>query len=52
MGIDRILSFDMGGTTAKICMIDDGKPMASRSFEADHRYRLMKGSGLPVRAYG
>ena len=47
-GIDRILSFDMGGTTAKICIIDDGKPMASRSFEVDRRYRFMKGSGLPV----
>ena len=45
MGIDRILSFDMGGTTAKICIIDDGKPMASRSFEVDRRYRFMKGSG-------
>ena len=48
-GIERILSFDMGGTTAKICIIDDGKPMASRSFEVDRRYRFMKGSGLPVR---
>jgi len=48
-GINRILSFDMGGTTAKICIIDDGKPMASRSFEVDRRYRFMKGSGLPVR---
>jgi N-methylhydantoinase A/oxoprolinase/acetone carboxylase beta subunit len=49
LGIDRILSFDMGGTTAKICIIDDGKPMASRSFEVDRRYRFMKGSGLPIR---
>jgi N-methylhydantoinase A len=49
LGISRILSFDMGGTTAKICIIDDGKPMASRSFEVDRRYRFMKGSGLPVR---
>ena len=48
-GERRILSFDMGGTTAKICIIDDGKPMASRSFEVDRRYRFMKGSGLPVR---
>ena len=47
--LDRILSFDMGGTTAKICLIDDGKPMASRSFEVDRRYRFLKGSGLPVR---
>jgi N-methylhydantoinase A len=49
LGINRILSFDMGGTTAKICLIDDGKPMASRSFEVDRRYRFMKGSGLPIR---
>ena len=49
LGINRILSFDMGGTTAKICIIDDGKPMASRSFEVDRRYRFMKGSGLPIR---
>ncbi|WP_273769829.1 hydantoinase/oxoprolinase family protein, partial [Aeromonas hydrophila] len=35
--------------TAKICIIDDGRPMASRSFEVDRRYRFMKGSGLPVR---
>ena len=49
MGIDRMLSFDMGGTTAKICLIDDGKPQASRSFEVDRRYRFMKGSGLPMR---
>ena len=49
MGIDRILSFDMGGTTAKICIIDDGKPIASRRIEVDRRHRFMKGSGLPVR---
>src|SRR5260221_898934 len=49
LGINRILSFDMGGTTAKLCLSDDGKPMASRSFEVDRRYRFMKGSGLPIR---
>ena len=46
---DRVLSFDMGGTTAKICLIDDGQPRYSRSFEVDRRYRFKKGSGLPVR---
>ncbi|MBN8873506.1 MAG: hydantoinase/oxoprolinase family protein [Rhodospirillales bacterium] len=49
LGLRRILSFDMGGTTAKICVIDDGKPMASRSFEVDRQYLFMKGSGFPVR---
>lgn len=46
---DRVLSFDMGGTTAKICLIDDGEPRYSRSFEVDRRYRFKKGSGLPIR---
>ncbi len=45
----RVLSFDMGGTTAKICLIDDGEPQLSRSFEVDRIYRFKKGSGLPVR---
>jgi len=49
MGLDRILSFDMGGTTAKICLIDDGHPLTARSFEVDRRYHYMKGSGLPLR---
>ena len=48
-GEDRILSFDMGGTTAKICLIEDGEPMKARSFEVDRSARFMKGSGLPLR---
>lgn len=48
-GRERVLSFDMGGTTAKICLIDDGAPLLSRSFEVDRTYRFKKGSGLPVR---
>ena len=48
-GLDRVLSFDMGGTTAKICLIDDGAPQASRSFEVARQYRFLKGSGLPLR---
>ena len=39
----------MGGTTAKICLIDSAKPQFSRAFEVDRRYRFKKGSGLPVR---
>lgn len=48
-GLAEVLSFDMGGTTAKICLIDDGEPLHSRSFEVDRAYRFKKGSGLPVR---
>jgi N-methylhydantoinase A len=46
---DRIVSFDMGGTTAKICLIDGGKPEMSRSLEVARQYRFLKGSGLPIR---
>ena len=47
--LDRVFSFDMGGTTAKICLIDDRAPQLSRAFEVDRSYRFKKGSGLPVR---
>ncbi len=47
--VDRVLSFDMGGTTAKICLIDDGEPQYARSFEVARQYRFLKGSGLPLR---
>ena len=49
LGLDRVLSFDMGGTTAKICLIDDAVPLLSRAFEVDRSYRFKKGSGLPIR---
>ena len=39
----------MGGTTAKICLIDDGEPQQSRTFEVARQYRFLKGSGLPLR---
>ncbi len=48
-GHDHIVSFDMGGTTAKICLIDDGQPHFSRSFEVAREYRFLKGSGMPIR---
>ena len=48
----EVLSFDMGGTTAKICLIDDATPLLSRAFEVDRVYRFKKGSGLPVRIPG
>ena len=44
----EVLSFDMGGTTAKICLIDDYKPQSSRTFEVARQYRFLKGSGLPL----
>ncbi|MFM8594098.1 MAG: hydantoinase/oxoprolinase family protein, partial [Chloroflexota bacterium] len=43
-----LLSFDMGGTTAKFAVIDRGEPMLAREFEVDRRYRFKKGSGLPI----
>jgi N-methylhydantoinase A len=48
LGLDRVLSFDMGGTTAKICMIKDQKPKTSRQFEVARSYRFKKGSGMPI----
>jgi N-methylhydantoinase A len=48
-GLDEVLSFDMGGTTAKICFIDGGRPEQSRKFEVARIWRNLKGSGLPVR---
>ena len=48
-GWDRVLSFDMGGTTAKVCLIDDYAPQASRTFEVARVGRFKKGSGLPLR---
>ncbi len=44
-----VVSFDMGGTTAKLCLIEQGVPQHSRAFEVDRSYRFKKGSGLPVR---
>ena len=48
-GLDRVLSFDMGGTTAKICLIDDYQPQTARAFEVARVGRFRKGSGLPLR---
>ena len=46
---NQALSFDMGGTTAKICLIEDYTPESGRSFEVDRQARFDKGSGLPLR---
>jgi len=48
-GRPSLLSFDMGGTTAKCCLIDNGKPSVSAEFEVSRVYRFKKGSGLPIK---
>ncbi len=48
-GEKKVLSFDMGGTTAKICLIEDFEPNSARVYEVDRAARFLKGSGLPVR---
>ena len=47
-GLDKVLSYDMGGTTAKICLIEDCLPKTARTFEVARTYRFKKGSGMPV----
>ncbi|WP_119273585.1 hydantoinase/oxoprolinase family protein [Taklimakanibacter deserti] len=48
-GIDRVISFDMGGTTAKICLVEDGRPDHKFDFEAGRVRRFQKGSGMPLK---
>jgi N-methylhydantoinase A len=48
-GLERVLSFDMGGTTAKICLIDAYQPQTARNFEVARVGRFRRGSGLPLR---
>ena len=43
-----VLCFDMGGTTAKACLIENGKPSRTTVFEVARVYRFAKGSGLPL----
>jgi N-methylhydantoinase A/oxoprolinase/acetone carboxylase beta subunit len=47
-GTRRVLAFDMGGTTAKVCLIDDGEPQITREFEVARVWRFKRGSGLPL----
>ena len=49
LGHKDLLSFDMGGTTAKACIISDGIPAVTGEFEVDRQYQFKKGSGLPVK---
>jgi N-methylhydantoinase A len=48
LGLDRLLSFDMGGTTAKACLIEDRKPLVTGTLEVDRKYRFCEGSGMPL----
>ena len=48
LGAERLLCFDMGGTTAKACLIEDGEPALTNTFEVARIYRFKKGSGFPV----
>lgn len=48
LGLDRLMCFDMGGTTAKACLIDHGEPALTNTFEVGRVYRFKKGSGFPV----
>lgn len=47
-GLEKVMSFDMGGTTAKICLIEGGAPKTANSFEVARTYRFRKGSGMTV----
>ena len=47
-GLEKVVSYDMGGTTAKICLIEDFTPQTARTFEVARTYRFCKGSGMPI----
>lgn len=49
IGQANVISFDMGGTTAKTCIIQGGEPLRVNEFEVGRVYRFKKGSGLPVK---
>ncbi|WP_127103957.1 hydantoinase/oxoprolinase family protein [Pararhodobacter zhoushanensis] len=47
-GLEKVVSYDMGGTTAKICLIENFAPKTARSFEVARSTRFAKGSGMPI----
>ncbi|MBX9699225.1 MAG: hydantoinase/oxoprolinase family protein, partial [Acetobacteraceae bacterium] len=47
-GLDRVLAFDMGGTTAKLALVDGQEPLVAWGFEAARERRFLRGSGLPI----
>ena len=46
--LDKVLSYDMGGTTAKVCLIEHQAPKTAHTFEVARTYRFKKGSGMPI----
>ncbi len=48
LGLDRLMCFDMGGTTAKACLIEGRKPLVTGMLEVDRKYRFCEGSGMPL----
>jgi N-methylhydantoinase A len=48
-GVYDLLAFDMGGTTAKLSLVDGGEPLVAYGFEAARQKRFIEGSGLPIR---
>ena len=48
LNLNNLLAFDMGGTTAKICVVRDFRPVVTGQIEIDRVYRFKEGSGLPV----
>ena len=48
-GVNDLLAFDMGGTTAKLSLVDGGEPLVAYGFEAARQKRFIEGSGLPIR---
>ena len=49
-GHPDLMSFDMGGTTAKLCLIEGGRPLVAHELEVARTHRFAKGSGLPIKA--
>ncbi len=47
-GLERVLAFDMGGTTAKLALVDGNEPLVAWGFEAAREKRFLRGSGLPI----
>ena len=50
LGRRDLVAFDMGGTTAKVCLVRDGRPEIASMIEAARVHRFKRGSGLPVKA--
>ena len=47
--LDKVLAFDMGGTTAKLALVEGGRAIRTNDFEVAHVHRFKRGSGIPVR---